>query len=198
MVEVQLAGLLKIKSQTNLHNKQDKKDGKQSLSKDNLKWMNNCATVIWSNSKMLEFMTMSQLDYLKLSNRCFYSYKLPDKPLKEELEEFLLCFRKIISDRGLEFRVKILDNLDDATSFCCDWRVYKSVLYHIMSNAIKFCNSKGKMGLTITYKETERPEDKFESRDGANMKIGTLRTEVLNTGEGMNRKQLKKLGKSFL
>ena len=186
MVEVQLASLLKIKSQTNLQNKQDNKSGKQSLSKENLKWMNNCATVIWSNSKMLEFMTMSQLDYLKLSNRFFYSYKLPDKSLKLELEEFLLCFRKVIADRTLDFRVKILENLNDDVSFFCDWRVYKSVLYHIMSNAIKFCNSKGKIGLTITYKEIETVQDR-DSREGPTLKIGTLRTEVLNTGEGMNR-----------
>lgn len=29
-------------------------------------------------------------------------------------------------------------------------------------------------------------------------KLGLLKTEVLNTGEGMDKKQLKKLGKSFL
>ncbi len=105
MIEVQLAGVLKTKSRTCPQNKQDSKSGKQSISKENLKWISDCATVIWSNSKMLEFMTISQLDYLKLNNRSFYHYKESDKPLKEELNEFLLCFRKIISDRGLEFRV---------------------------------------------------------------------------------------------
>jgi hypothetical protein len=83
--------------------------------------------------------------------------------------------------------------MPDATTFCCDWRVYKSVLYHILSNAVKFCNSKGKMGLTITYQE-------FQSLnpDHAGLKTGYLCSEILNTGEGMDRKQLKKLGKSFL
>lgn len=65
--------------------------------------------------------------------------------------DYLLCFRKMISERGLDFRVKILEKMEDQTKFCLDWRVYKSILYHILSNAIKFCNSKGKIGLEITY-----------------------------------------------
>lgn len=193
MIEVQLAAVLKTKSRTSMQQKPDSKGGKQSISKENLKWISDCATVIWSNSKMLEFMTISQLDYLKLNNRSFYHYKESDKPLKEELNDFLLCFRKIINDRGLEFRVQLIEKMPDATTFCCDWRVYKSVLYHILSNAVKFCNSKGKMGLTITYEEFQSPNPEH-----ASLKTGYLRSEILNTGEGMDRKQLKKLGKSFL
>ena len=65
--------------------------------------------------------------------------------------DYLLCFRKIIAELGLNFITKIIEQMNDQTKFCLDWRVYKGILYHILSNAIKFCNAKGKIGLEITY-----------------------------------------------
>lgn len=67
--------------------------------------------------------------------------------------EFLLCFRKMIKERNLEFRTKIIEKQDEHTKYCLDWRVYKSILYHILSNAIKFCNSRGKIGLEVSYSD---------------------------------------------
>lgn len=126
---------------------------KKTLSKETLKWMTDCSIVIWSNSKLLEYMTMSQLDYLKLSSRHYYTYQKSAKPLNTEILEYLLPFRKMIKERHLEFKTKIVEKMPEKTSFCLDWRVYKSILYHILSNAIKFCNSKGKIGLEISYED---------------------------------------------
>lgn len=65
--------------------------------------------------------------------------------------DYLLCFRKMVTERGLSFKVKIIESLSDSTKFHSDWRVYKSILYHILYNAIKFCIAKGKIGLEVTY-----------------------------------------------
>jgi signal transduction histidine kinase len=101
---------------------------------------------------------MSQLDYLKLQSRKFYTYTKSQKPLKEEMMEYLLAFRKMIKTRGLEFRTKIVEGLPDSTNVCLDWRVYKSILYHILSNAIKFCNAKGNIGLEMVYRDFDENE----------------------------------------
>lgn len=61
MIEVQLSGLQKLKPQTVLDLDIKKVDmkSKKVLSKENLKWMTDCSLVIWSNSKLLEYMTIS-------------------------------------------------------------------------------------------------------------------------------------------
>jgi len=46
-------------------------------------------------------------------------------------------------------RSKILEGMSEETKFCLDWRVYKSILYHIMQNAIKFSNNQGKIAIEI-------------------------------------------------
>lgn len=117
--------------------------------------MTDCAVIIWSNSKLLEYMTISQLDYLKLQSRNFYTYAKPELPIIDEIMQFLLAFRKMIKERQLEFKHKIIQDLDPKTKFCLDWRIYKSILYHILSNAIKFCNSKGQVGLEIKYNDLD-------------------------------------------
>lgn len=100
----------------------------------------------------------------------------------------------MIKERQLEFKHKIIQDLDPKTKFCLDWRIYKSILYHILSNAIKFCNSKGQVGLEIKYNDLDSND--YPQQKG--IKFGVLTTEVLNTGEGMSKSQLKKLGQSFL
>lgn len=47
--------------------------------------MTDCAVIIWSNSKLLEYMTISQLDYLKLQSRNFYTYAKPELSIIDEI-----------------------------------------------------------------------------------------------------------------
>ena len=68
------------------------------------------AVVIWSNSKLLEYMSLSQLDILKLKHRLFYNYVFCEKPIISEIQEFFLCFRKTMNDRGINFVVNICEN----------------------------------------------------------------------------------------
>ena len=82
----------------------------------------------------------------------------------------------------------------DDSNICLDWRVYKSILYHIFSNAVKFCDTKGKLSLEMTYEEIDVDEERQNAGD---IKFGFLKTKVLNTGEGIDKQILKKLGKSF-
>ena len=88
----------------------------------------------------------------------------------------------------------MLNGMDDS-GICLDWRVYKSILYHIFSNAVKFCETKGKLSLEITYEENDKED--LERQNASDIKFGFIRTKVLNTGEGIDKKTLKKLGKSF-
>jgi hypothetical protein len=124
-----------------------------------------------------------------------------NKPLKNEILEFFLPFRRIISDRNIDLRFKILEEFKGEERFCSNWRVYKSILYHIVSNAVKFSNPGGKIGIEITYQENN--EDCIEESSGSNsfevddremqkqvknLKVGTLKTCVMDDGVGMNRK----------
>jgi len=61
----------------------------------------------------------------------------------------MLPFNRIIKERNLMVRSKILEGMSEETKFCLDWRVYKSILYHIMQNAIKFSNNQGKIAIEI-------------------------------------------------
>lgn len=83
MIEVQLCEISDRPSQTMfgpLPSSNNKK--KPNLSAQKIKWMIDCMHVIWSNSKMLEYMTMSQLDSIKLQNRLYYQYSFAPKPVK--------------------------------------------------------------------------------------------------------------------
>ena len=51
------------------------------------------AVEIWSNSKQLEYMTLSKIDYFKLNNRIFYQYNFSDRTIKLEIFDFLKCFK---------------------------------------------------------------------------------------------------------
>jgi signal transduction histidine kinase len=95
-----------------------------------------------------------------------------------------MCFKKAIAERGLCLRVQVLEGMDD-TNICVDWRVYKSILYHIFSNAVKFCDTKGKLSLEITYEEMENED--MERFNAGDTKFGFIQTKVLNTGEGIDK-----------
>lgn len=62
----------------------------------------------------------------------------------------------MIADRQINLKMKILPEMRDESRFCSVWRVYKSILYHIVSNAIKFSENKGKIGILISYNESDR------------------------------------------
>jgi hypothetical protein len=68
--------------------------------------------------------------------------------------EFMLPFAKMATDRQIKLKYKILDGMEEKMRLCLDWRVYKSILYHIVSNAVKFSNNQGKIGIEIQYIET--------------------------------------------
>lgn len=109
----------------------------------------------------------------------------------------------MVADRQIKVKFKILDGMSENSKFCLDWRVYKSILYHIVSNAVKFSNNQGKIGIEIHYTELNdlMSEDSFEELEGQNeeniLRFGTLTTIVIDNGVGMNEKQLRKLGQSF-
>jgi len=92
----------------------------------------------------------------------------------------------MIKERSLEFRSRTIEGKEDNTKYCLDWRVYKSILFHILSNAIKHCNSKGKIGLDILYEDCT-DEAYIEKNEKNGVKFGVLTTQVLNTGEGMDK-----------
>jgi len=47
----------------------------------------------------------------------------------------------MVADRQIQLKLKVLPGMDENTRFCLAWRVYKSILYHIVYNAIKFSNN---------------------------------------------------------
>jgi hypothetical protein len=59
MIEVQLSGLQNSKPSSVLDAENKQKSKKKSLSKESIKQMTDCAVIIWSNSKLLEYMTIS-------------------------------------------------------------------------------------------------------------------------------------------
>lgn len=117
--------------------------------------------------------------------------------------EFMLPFNKTVADRQIKVKYKILESMSETTKFCLDWRVYKSILYHIVSNAVKFSNNQGKIGIEIHYSDSNEilSDDSIEGLENqpneTSLKFGTLTTIVVDNGVGMNEKQLRKLGQSF-
>ena len=104
----------------------------------------------------------------------------------------------MVADRQIKVKFKILDGMSENSKFCLDWRVYKSILYHIVSNAVKFSNNQGKIGIEIHYTELNDSFEELEGQKEENiLRFGTLTTIVIDNGVGMNEKQLRKLGQSF-
>ena len=155
MMEVRLSNILQCQPQTVVEQNQPTEQNGRKINKETIKWLRDSQVIVWSNSKLLELLTISQLDYMKLQSQESYHYKISEKPLKVEIAEFLLPFRKMIADRQIQLKLKVLPGMNESTRFCLAWRVYKSILYHIVYNAIKFSKNQGKIGIQITYAESE-------------------------------------------
>lgn len=193
MMELQLSSLISAAPLTILQKQQQVDLKPKKINKQTLKELRENQVVIWSNSKLLEMLTISQLDCMRLQSLQHYNYKPSIKSLRDEISEFMLPFNRIIKERNLMVRSKILEGMSEETKFCLDWRVYKSILYHIMQNAIKFSNNQGKIAIEIQYEDSNLvlpDDDSFETPgDHANshdLIVGILTTIVVDNGVGMN------------
>lgn len=102
-------------------------------------------------------------------------------------------YSKLIQERQINFEVEILKNLPDSFNCCVDWRVFKGILYHILSNAIKFCNNKGRVKLRIVHEECDPLSTQNLLDIPENVKFAYLKVNILNTGTGISRHQLEKI-----
>lgn len=79
--------------------------------------------------------------------------------------------------------------------FCIDWRFYSEIMYHLVTNAIKFNKNKGKITIrTQISSEIAAPLLKTISED---QKWGYLTTEIKDTGLGMSAAKIAGLFKTF-
>jgi signal transduction histidine kinase len=191
MIEVQLSEIVGQPSKTAFATVASKQ--KPKINGQKIKWIIDMLHVIWSNSKMLEYMTMSQLDSMRLQNRLYYQYSFAPKPAKQELEEYIRSYSKLIEDRQIRLEVEVLKKLPDDFNCCVDWRVFKGIMYHILSNAIKFCESKGRVKLRIVHEECDPLVTQNLLEIPEYIKFAFLKVSILNTGTGMSRHQLEKI-----
>ena len=122
-----------------------------------------------------------------MQNRLYYQYSFALKPAKQELEEYIRSYSRLIEDRKISFECEILKKLPDDFNCCVDWRVFKGIIYHILSNAIKFCESKGRVKLRIEHVECDPLATQNLLEIPENIKFANLKVSILNTGTGMSR-----------
>ena len=69
---------------------------------------------------------------------------------KDFLIEFLRCFEFNINEKKLE--IVIEDQIsDNPQAICTDFKIYKDILYHVVSNAIKFSKQGKKIKILIRH-----------------------------------------------
>ena len=77
---------------------------------------------------------------------------MTQKFFKEFITEFLSCFEVNIKDKKLEIEIEdqILVN---PQAICTDFKIYKSILFHIVSNAVKFSKQGQKIKILLRHKK---------------------------------------------
>lgn len=71
-----------------------------------------------------------------------------------------------------------------------DWVHYTSILYHLVSNAIKFNKANGRIMIKLRY-------ESIKDSSVSHLKTGILVTELVDTGFGMTKSKKLNLGKTF-
>ena len=100
----------------------------------------------------MHLMTQSQLDHYQIEAK---SLKLNATPLtsptfKEFLINFLRCFEVNIKEKKLEIVIEDLIS-DNPQAICTDFKIYKDILFHVVSNAIKFSKRGQKIKIILRH-----------------------------------------------
>lgn len=114
---------------------------------------------VWSAGKQMQLHSESQLVLHKcLKNvntfqfkkvcdiRCNEDFRAEsdfEESLAEKIIRFLFVFSHTISSK--QIRVAVLSSIAprEERTMCIDWRVYSSILYHLIFNAVKFNKPEG-------------------------------------------------------
>ena len=99
------------------------------------------AQKVQSSCELLRLMTMSQIQYFKYicGVLILKPVDLREITFETYLSDFIAHFQTDIETKSLKVQFKVLNSLDEepcAKSYL-DWGVYESILYHLISNAIK-------------------------------------------------------------
>ena len=116
---------------------------------------------------------------------------MASKTFKEFLTEFLRCFEVNIRDKklALDIEDQILDN---PQAICTDFKIYKDILFHIVSNAIKFSKQGQKIKILLRHKkfqidyEEEKEEFKQFTNEQPTNITGYLETKIIDQGIGID------------
>jgi signal transduction histidine kinase len=84
-------------------------------------------------------MTQSQLDHYQIEAKSLklHATSMTSKTFKEFITEFLRCFE--VNIKAKKLLIEIEDQiLERPQAICTDLKIYKDILFHIVSNAVKF------------------------------------------------------------
>lgn len=141
-----------------------------------------CLEKIGYSSKHLLMLINDVLDMSRIENN---RMKVNEEPF--ELMEFLNAFVSVVypqaRDKGLEFEEKIT-GFSDHTTYIGDSLRLNQILLNLVSNAIKFTPSGGKVSLEVAHLRSKGTR-------------GWLRFTVSDTGIGMDEIGLERLYKPF-
>jgi len=84
-----------------------------------------------------------------------YDFDMPFYGVKREIDLVLKAFKLQADMRQIKLRLKIKTG---NVNVCTNWRVYRSILFHLVQNAVKFNKTGGKITI-ILFDETEDDED---------------------------------------
>jgi signal transduction histidine kinase len=115
----------------------------------------NDVDMIWASSKGMHMLTTSQLQNYKIDCDKFMpqatSYKRNGiKDFQQYITEMVKPFLIKLQLRGIKITFDLkLSSTELARDLCCDWKVYESIFYHIMSNAVKYSPSNSEIQVII-------------------------------------------------
>lgn len=120
--------------------------------------LKNDVDMIWASSKGMHMLTASQLQNYKIDcdkyKAIAVSYKTKGVgDFQQYITEFMKPFQIKLKFRSIKIVLDIKFGPSAITSdLCTDWKMYESVFYHLMQNAIKYSPTNSEIKVTIELK----------------------------------------------
>ena len=135
------------------------------------------AKFILASSKLMNLMTQSQLDHLKVqTNQLQIKCRMLKQPtIKAYLLETLRPFKFLLNNKNLSLKIddRTHENINNLSSqnkinafICTDFKIYEEILFHLMANACKFSPESSRIEIEVRLNyENEVKSVKSENED---------------------------------
>ena len=73
------------------------------------------------------------------------------------MKKFMSHFEITKSTKNLVIEISDVNQVPE--DMCTDWKVYEEILFHLVTNAIKFNKNNGSLSIGLSYIQLKFPED---------------------------------------